>query len=87
MALTGMVPDVDGMPSGLYPESSQAGGSTTKPIQSTPPSNNSRLTKAPRLQSIRQQHAATGVSEKASELLPAAQRQIQFISWEESLVW
>ena len=70
-ALTGMVPDADGMPSGLLPESTQAGGSATKPIQPTPPSNNSRLTKASRLQSIRQQHAATGVSEKASELLLA----------------
>jgi len=33
------------------------------------PSDSSRFTKASRLQSIRKQHAATGVSEQASELL------------------
>ena len=59
------------MPSGLSPDSTQACGPAKKPIQPTPSSDNSRLTKASRLQSIRQQHTATGVSEKASELLLA----------------
>ena len=71
VALTGMVSNNDGMPSGLSPDSTQACGPAKKPIQPTPSSDNSRLTKASRLQSIRQQHTATGVSEKASELLLA----------------
>ena len=71
VALTGMVSNTDGMPSGLSPHSTQACGPAKKPIQPTPSSDNSRLTKASRLQSIRQQHTATGVSEKASELLLA----------------
>ena len=71
VVLTGVVPRSDGMPSRLPPESPQTDGSAAEPIQSTPPSDNPRLSKASRLQSIREQHAATGISEKASELLLA----------------
>ena len=56
-----MIPNTDEMSSGLPPE---ACGPATEPIQTIPPSDNSRLTKAFHLQSIRQQHTATGVSER-----------------------
>ena len=51
------------MPSGLSPDSTQACGPAKKPIQTTPSSDNLRLTEA--------SSTATGVSEKASELLLA----------------
>ena len=82
VALTGMVPNTDGMPNGLSPDSTQVCGPAKKPIQPTPSSDNSRLTKASRLQSIRQQHTATGVSERlqSSYWQGGAQGQMQPIS-------
>ena len=71
VALAGVVSDPDGVSSRLPPKPPKTYGPATEPIQSASPSDNSRFTKASRLQSIRKQHAATGVSEQASELLLA----------------
>jgi len=71
VALTGMVPNSDGMLSRLPSTSAQMDGLAAGPIQSTPSTGSSRVTKASRLQSIREQYAVTGVSEKASKLLLA----------------
>ena len=71
VACTSVVSGIDGEPGGLSPVSPKSQRSAAESTQSSSPLDNPRLPATTRLQSIRKHHTASGVSEKASQLLLA----------------
>ena len=71
VTFSGLVSSAAGNSGGFSITSDQSQGLIKRPTQSGTSTNGSKKPETSRLQSIRRQHMAKGVSEKAAELLPA----------------
>ena len=71
LAFPGLVSSSDGEPSGTSPATPKSRRSAKESTQSLPPTGGARALTINHLQSIREHHTATGVSNEASDLLLA----------------